>query len=250
MNKITGIYMIGNDVNNKVYIGQSKDILTRWYAHKSKGRATSKPFNSEYYSELHSDMREFGLEHFFIEIIEECEENVLDEKEKYWIRIFNSYEEGYNGNLGGNFGNVSLCGELNGRALLTEEDVICIREMYNDHIPFRDVFPLFEDKISRRGLQKVWYFETWKHILPEYNTPENKKWHSTKAKSLSSEQAKTNGFKGVRRNFTAEQVLEARDLYKKGMTPTEIKEKLGLHGSTSSVQQMLSGRQYKNITKS
>lgn len=46
MNKITGIYMIGNDVNNKVYIGQSKDILTRWYAHKSKGRATSKPLLS------------------------------------------------------------------------------------------------------------------------------------------------------------------------------------------------------------
>ena len=249
MNKICGIYMIINDINDKIYIGQSKDIVMRWYAHRSKGKSTTSSMKSEYYSELHSDMRKFGVEHFYLEIIEECAETLLDEREKYWIQAFNSYYDGYNGNLGGNFGNVSLCGELNGRALLTEEDVICIREMYNDHVPFREVYPLFEDRISHRGLQKIWYFETWKHILPEYNTPENKLWHKTKAKGLSPEQARTNGAKGVRRNFSFEQVEKAREMYKNGATPKEIQELLNLPGSIKTIREMLGERQYKNITK-
>ena len=35
MNKITGIYMILNHTNDKIYIGQSIDIKTRWKQHKS-----------------------------------------------------------------------------------------------------------------------------------------------------------------------------------------------------------------------
>ena len=62
MNKICGIYMIINDINDKIYIGQSKDIVMRWYAHRSKGKSTTSSMNSEYYSELHSDMRKFGVE--------------------------------------------------------------------------------------------------------------------------------------------------------------------------------------------
>lgn len=49
-------------------------------------------------------------------------------------------------------------GENNPRALLTEAMVYEIRQMYNHQIPFRDAYA---DKISKRGFQKVWHFETW-----------------------------------------------------------------------------------------
>ena len=31
-------------------------------------------------------------------------------------------------------------------------------------------------------MQKIWWFETWKHIRPEYHTEENRYWHSHNAK--------------------------------------------------------------------
>ena len=34
--KLCGIYCIENLINRKKYIGQSIDIYSRWYAHKSK----------------------------------------------------------------------------------------------------------------------------------------------------------------------------------------------------------------------
>ena len=96
---------------------------------------------------------------------------------------YNSFENGYNATEGGEeIGNRVQKGSKNGRARLTEEDVIYIRECYNNHIPFRKVYLEYKDKITERGLQKVWWFETWKNIHPEYHTKENKYWHSHNAK--------------------------------------------------------------------
>lgn len=44
----------------------------------------------------------YGKEHFHIEIVEkDTKESELDERERYWIAYFNSYENGYNSTLGG-----------------------------------------------------------------------------------------------------------------------------------------------------
>ena len=32
-NKICGVYKIKNIINNKIYVGSSKDIKNRWYQH-------------------------------------------------------------------------------------------------------------------------------------------------------------------------------------------------------------------------
>jgi hypothetical protein len=44
-----------------------------------------------------------GIENFIFEVIEECplEQKKLDERERYWIEYYNSYEEGYNSTRGG-----------------------------------------------------------------------------------------------------------------------------------------------------
>jgi hypothetical protein len=48
-------------------------------------------------------MRKYGIENFFVEKIEECEEDRLDEREIYWIQKYNSFNDGYNSTLGGRF---------------------------------------------------------------------------------------------------------------------------------------------------
>ena len=90
------IYKISNDINDKVYIGQTKQSISqRWSIHKQMSKT--------YPNVLYKAMRKYGVEHFFIEIIEECDENLLNEREIYWIEYYDSYYNGYNMTLGGQF---------------------------------------------------------------------------------------------------------------------------------------------------
>ena len=90
-----GIYKIENQVNQKVYIGQSTNIATRWRRHRSEANN----LNNSY--PLYRAMRKYGLENFSFEIIEECSREDLDSRERYWIKKFDSYYNGYNSTLGG-----------------------------------------------------------------------------------------------------------------------------------------------------
>lgn len=91
---MVGIYKITNKVNGKIYVGQSIDIEERWKQHRWKA------FNCNevgYHSAIHAAMRKYGLDNFVYEILEECDVEELDEKEKYWISILNSITpNGYN----------------------------------------------------------------------------------------------------------------------------------------------------------
>lgn len=49
-------------------------------------------------------MRKYGLEAFVFEIVEECDIDQLNEREKYWINYYNSFNHGYNLTNGGDSG--------------------------------------------------------------------------------------------------------------------------------------------------
>lgn len=91
------IYKITNDVNGKVYIGQTSfSIEKRFKQHLKeykKERCEKRP--------LYSAIRKYGPEHFHIEMIEETDQPL--EREKYWIKYYNSYgnKNGYNATMGG-----------------------------------------------------------------------------------------------------------------------------------------------------
>lgn len=87
---MVGIYKITNQLNGKVYIGQSIDIEERWKQHKRAWRDTSRK------ALLYEAIRKDGLGNFLFEIIEECPKEKLNEREKFWIREYNSLEDGYN----------------------------------------------------------------------------------------------------------------------------------------------------------
>ena len=98
--KICGIYKITNKINGKVYIGQSQDIYKRWYDHKKECRKKRKDIV------LYCAFTKYGIENFSFEIIEECALEELDDKEKFYIKKYNSYIDwentnGYNMTIGG-----------------------------------------------------------------------------------------------------------------------------------------------------
>lgn len=92
------IYKISNDINDKVYIGQTvQPLIRRWQSHCS----SCKVLDTHFYRA----MRLYGIEHFFIEAIElNVPDNLLNEREQYWISYYNSYHNGYNSTIGGDCG--------------------------------------------------------------------------------------------------------------------------------------------------
>lgn len=95
------IYKIVNDVNDKVYIGQTAGSMVERYKQHLKN------VNQKRHQEkLYQAMREIGVEHFHQELIEEANEKELDEKERYWIRFYDSLKNGYNMTCGGNGGSI------------------------------------------------------------------------------------------------------------------------------------------------
>lgn len=103
--KICGIYKITNLVNGKVYIGQSVDIYRRWEQHKKIGRGINGyKYKRNAKDPLYRAIQKYGVENFSFEIIEQCPEEMLSEKEIHWIAFYDSvvtHGKGYNQTLGG-----------------------------------------------------------------------------------------------------------------------------------------------------
>lgn len=87
---MTGIYKITNKLNGKSYIGQAKDIELRWKQHKEALKSSEKSWYPEARNESNS------IEDFDFIILQECKIPELDELESYWIKEYDSYNNGYN----------------------------------------------------------------------------------------------------------------------------------------------------------
>ena len=86
------IYKITNIQNNKVYIGQTiRPIKDRFHRHINDA------MNNILDTHFARAIRKYGKDNFVIEEIDKANnQNELNEKEQYWIRYYNSVNEGYN----------------------------------------------------------------------------------------------------------------------------------------------------------
>ena len=92
----TGIYKITNQKTKECYIGQAVDLATRWKDHAKCGLGIDTPAGNK----LYKAMQEFGIWNFSWEVLEICPRDQLNEKEKYYIDLYDSKNFGYNSTLG------------------------------------------------------------------------------------------------------------------------------------------------------
>ena len=93
---VCGIYKITNQETGECYIGQAVDVRRRWMDHSKMMLQIDAPKNNQ----LYMAAAEYGLDSFSFELLLECEPNQLNEKEKYFIKLYNSDAIGYNQNRG------------------------------------------------------------------------------------------------------------------------------------------------------
>lgn len=93
---VTGIYKITNQLNGIYYIGQAVDVAKRWKDHAKCGLGIDAPASNKMYSA----MQQNGLENFTWELLEKCSSNELNEKEKFYIELYQAKEYGYNSTKG------------------------------------------------------------------------------------------------------------------------------------------------------
>ena len=89
------IYKITNLINGKIYVGKSKNPKVRWRQHKSHSKKRN--------TKLYYAMRKYGIENFIFEVLEECDENIINDKEIYYISSLNPYYNMTDGGDGGGF---------------------------------------------------------------------------------------------------------------------------------------------------
>ena len=77
------IYKIVNHINNKIYIGRDKHNNPKYMG---SGKL------------LHLAYEKYGIENFHKEIIEECSDSMLDDRERFWIKELRAQDHsiGYN----------------------------------------------------------------------------------------------------------------------------------------------------------
>lgn len=233
---MTGIYMITNKINNKSYIGLSIDIENRIKAHFSRAFTRDR----EYDKLLYRAIRKHGVESFSWRVLELCEEKELEQKEISWIEKFDTYKNGYNETIGGEIGNMQK-GEQHSRSKLTEAEVRDIRTRYNNLERHMEVYEKYKHKIGKSGFGKVWRGESWKHIMMEVYTEENKNFH----KNNSAMKGSTNG----RAILTEDEVLSIWKRKENGETAKKVYEDYKDRMAFGSFFNTYSGYNWKHLKK-
>lgn len=95
-NIVCGIYKITNKKSGMCYIGQAANVADRWKQHAKCGLGIDTPAQNKLYKAMLMD----GLTNFTFELLEACPRVQLNEKEKFYIGLYQSYEFGYNSTSG------------------------------------------------------------------------------------------------------------------------------------------------------
>ncbi|MVM35242.1 hypothetical protein GO755_34795 [Spirosoma sp. HMF4905] len=88
--KFSGIYKFTNKINGKIYVGQSQDIYKRYYSHRemiATGLFTKA-------------LKKYGIGNFAFEVLERVDDlSAIDQREQYWMDLYQCYEPGIGYNI-------------------------------------------------------------------------------------------------------------------------------------------------------
>ena len=189
----SGIYMIENMVNHKKYIGQTSMRFIRRYWHHQWLLDNNKHDNSH----LQKAWNKYGKDNFSFSILEVCEnKDDLDNLEIKYINKYDTIKNGYNIQTGGNVilcnyispesrkrvgelnrkrmlgtklskktrekMSLSRCGEKNGFAKLTRQQVIEIRQMIKEGYRPKEIYQKYN--ITYGNFKMIRANKTWKDV--------------------------------------------------------------------------------------
>lgn len=89
---VCGIYKITNQLTGQIYIGQSVNIADRFKQHIKCGLG----IDASSTNKLYNNMQEYGVWHFTFELLQKCLRDKLNEKERFWIEMYQSNKVGMN----------------------------------------------------------------------------------------------------------------------------------------------------------
>ena len=92
----SGIYMIRNKINGKVYIGQAQNLNIREYNHIHDLRK-----GTHHNKHLQAAWDKYTEQNFEFSIVELCDVDKLNEREKFYINELDTLKDGYNQTEGG-----------------------------------------------------------------------------------------------------------------------------------------------------
>lgn len=162
-----GIYKITNQVNGKSYIGQSINIQQRWKQHRTNAMVRDET--------LYKAFQKYGIEHFSFEIIEECSEQLLDDREQYYISYYNTYNNGYNMTRGGQLNKKTYNKEIfdlwdKGKSILEIANILNIsRSMIWQRLQNYNNYSVIES--NQRGGKQAYSTMIAKGTLPIHMQP-------------------------------------------------------------------------------
>ena len=230
-----GIYAIQNKINKKMYIGMTTDFKDRIEHHLWELR------NNKHHSiKLQRAFNKYGEDNFDYYIVEEMKESTfkeLAEKERYYIKEYHSHisEHGYNLTWGGERSQY----DANPRTSLTVEDVMEIRTAYNEGtIGVSECWKQYSNKISYSAFEKIWEGQTWKGIMMEVYTDNNKK----RQNCFKSNRGSSNG----NAIYSDEEVLNIRKYY----INHSLEETYNMYGDRSANKESFRGliaNSYKHL---
>lgn len=135
------IYIITNTINGKQYVGQTIQSINKrfdrhcqYYGSEAENRMAIK-----------LAIHKYGRKNFTIKVLEQCDVELLNERETYYIEKFDTYNSGYNSTRGGQIGNKPL----------KLEDVQ------------EEIISLYKEGFSLRAVATEFNVDKWtiKHIL-------------------------------------------------------------------------------------
>ena len=232
--KIMGIYKI-NYTNGKIYIGQSVDIKRRIYEHNH-----TKRLKNHFQSPCDLAILTYGkIEE--IEILDLCQtQEQLDEKEKYWIKYYNSTNKkiGYNLTSGGKDGS-ALYGEQSPGAVFTNAEVLDIRKRRFFGERKKDVYQDYK-KYNFSTFEHIWLGRGYPQIGTEYLIETNSKTrqeYSSKANS---------GENNNKAKLTEKDVKMIRKRFDNGESPISIQKDYNCV-NVNSIRRVCKRETWKNI---
>lgn len=163
------IYKIENLINHKVYIGQTNNPTRRFQEHKAKG------YEKDSHKILYYAFDKYGINNFSFEVIEETEN--FNEREKFWIAYYDSFENGYNMTLGGDNPPI-LKGENHPATTHSIEIVKLVKKLLEETklspAQIAKITNYNTSSINRINLGQLWYDENQEYPIRKNITKINK----------------------------------------------------------------------------